>query len=598
MNYVYDGSGNLIRDYQDGTQIRWNSQGKVIQVRKVTASVNKELYYIYDAAGQRVIKKEIDYLALLDSSWATYYVRDANETVIAVYRQKLHYNGDTSDICTPVEPGTGTDTDNDGVDGTGAPCDNCAQWNPWQEDYDGDGLGDACDPCPLAGGECESVTPGPMVDTTSLWQAQGETVLAEWHIYGSAAQGRLGIWKPDRNRDTTATATVYFTRQVNLKEYELKDHLGNVTVVISDLKVADANVGMGAWPRPFSVEVRSYSHYYPFGMLQPGRHGNSEGYRYGYNGKEGDNSWKGVGNVYDYGFRVYDPRIGRFLSVDPLAMEYPWYTPYQFAGNKPVLFIDLDGLEEMGSILQNAGAGLTSSGASRLNTEVTMDAGHGDIAAGSNLSKTIYQPGASYPPGSNNPEAREKDYALKVERDIAGWLSTFGISVGRTRTGDINVLPERAVQWRLDRANKSNSRVLVSIHLYQDEGLNGMFVYTRSDDGSDHFANSKKLAEFIAAEQDVLPENPNGAVVDEKVRGFRLGLLHGFHGEASVIIELGRIDDKQIRDAINNPDTRSKLAYQIASGIRRYLQHSSADERVNSLLKANENLFPQPLLSW
>lgn len=37
--------------------------------------------------------------------------------------------------------------------------------------------------------------------------------------------------------------------------------------------------------------------------------------------------------------------MGRFLSVDPLTQEYPWYTPYQFAGNMPIGAIDLDGLE-------------------------------------------------------------------------------------------------------------------------------------------------------------------------------------------------------------------------------------------------------------
>jgi hypothetical protein len=45
-------------------------------------------------------------------------------------------------------------------------------------------------------------------------------------------------------------------------------------------------------------------------------------------------------------FRIYNPALGRFLSVDPLKKEYPWYTPYQFAGNMPVWAIDLDGLEE------------------------------------------------------------------------------------------------------------------------------------------------------------------------------------------------------------------------------------------------------------
>jgi RHS repeat-associated protein len=86
----------------------------------------------------------------------------------------------------------------------------------------------------------------------------------------------------------------------------------------------------------------------PFGMLEPGRkftQGNIK-YRYGFNGKENDNDVKGEGNQQDYGFRIYDPRLGRFLSQDPLFKSYPWYTPYQFAGNKPIAFIDRDGLEE------------------------------------------------------------------------------------------------------------------------------------------------------------------------------------------------------------------------------------------------------------
>jgi hypothetical protein len=38
--------------------------------------------------------------------------------------------------------------------------------------------------------------------------------------------------------------------------------------------------------------------------------------------------------------------VGRFLSTDPLQKTYPWYTPYQFAGNKPIFAVDIDGLEE------------------------------------------------------------------------------------------------------------------------------------------------------------------------------------------------------------------------------------------------------------
>jgi RHS repeat-associated protein len=81
-------------------------------------------------------------------------------------------------------------------------------------------------------------------------------------------------------------------------------------------------------------------------MLMPGRKysaGNS--YRYGFNGKENDNEVKGEGNQQDYGERIYDPRIGKFLSVDPITAKYPELTPYQFASNRPIDGIDLDGLE-------------------------------------------------------------------------------------------------------------------------------------------------------------------------------------------------------------------------------------------------------------
>lgn len=82
-------------------------------------------------------------------------------------------------------------------------------------------------------------------------------------------------------------------------------------------------------------------------MQMPGRDTTFKStYRYGFNGKEMDNEPYGQGNEYDYGFRVYNPRVGRFLSVDLLTKKYPWYTPYQFAGNKPTRFIDRDGLEE------------------------------------------------------------------------------------------------------------------------------------------------------------------------------------------------------------------------------------------------------------
>lgn len=78
----------------------------------------------------------------------------------------------------------------------------------------------------------------------------------------------------------------------------------------------------------------------------PGRkYSNDNQYRYGFNGKENDAEAKGTGTQYDYGFRVYDSRLGKFLSVDPLTKSFPMLTPYQFASNTPISGIDLDGKE-------------------------------------------------------------------------------------------------------------------------------------------------------------------------------------------------------------------------------------------------------------
>ncbi|RDC58430.1 hypothetical protein DU508_00025 [Pedobacter chinensis] len=80
------------------------------------------------------------------------------------------------------------------------------------------------------------------------------------------------------------------------------------------------------------------------------------GLSYGFNGKENDNEVKKdangndiVGGQQDYGMRIYDPRVGRFLSVDPITKQYPELTPYQFASNTPIESTDLDGLERKSS---------------------------------------------------------------------------------------------------------------------------------------------------------------------------------------------------------------------------------------------------------
>jgi RHS repeat-associated protein len=128
------------------------------------------------------------------------------------------------------------------------------------------------------------------------------------------------------------------------KQYEMSNHLGNVYVVISGLKIGRDTTGDLVADYYFA-SPNVVNDYYAFGAPLSGRSSNSTSYRYGFNGKEKTDEVEGSGDSYDYGMRIYDPRLGRFLSVDPLAHEYPWWTPYQFAGNNPIAFIDLDGAE-------------------------------------------------------------------------------------------------------------------------------------------------------------------------------------------------------------------------------------------------------------
>ena len=69
------------------------------------------------------------------------------------------------------------------------------------------------------------------------------------------------------------------------------------------------------------------------------------GYRYGFQGQEKDNELKGSGNSLNYRYRMHDPRLGRFFSVDPLAGKYPWNSTYAFSENRVIDGVELEGLE-------------------------------------------------------------------------------------------------------------------------------------------------------------------------------------------------------------------------------------------------------------
>ncbi len=303
-NYKYDEIGNLIEDASECiSEIGWTVYGKIKYIQRDKACVlangsnASDLVFKYDASGNRILKIEIPRGSggnlKRNLHWIyTHYVRDASGNVMAVYKQTFEKK-DTLDAN--------------------------------------------------------------FVTTVTL---------DEQNIYGSS---RLGLRTEDKtdpefwvfNADTTNlvfdtivgpynygtyTAADTLLRNVNHKVFELSNHLSNVLATVNDRKLAieDGSTGNIA---NFTPDVLSYTDYYPFGMQLPGRNGSSDNYRYGFQGQEMDDEVKGNGNSINYTYRMHDPRLGRFLSLDPLAPDYPHNSPYAFSENRVIDAVELEGKE-------------------------------------------------------------------------------------------------------------------------------------------------------------------------------------------------------------------------------------------------------------
>jgi RHS repeat-associated protein len=156
----------------------------------------------------------------------------------------------------------------------------------------------------------------------------------EQHLYGSS---RIGMWLPDTLVGTNMAAPQW--TKAGQKRYELTNHLGNVLASLNDSRRSND---------PSRMTVVNMGDYAPFGMQLVGRQYSLLGggkYRFGFNGKENDNEVKGDGNSVDFGSRIYDSRVGRWLSTDNVIK--PYLSPYQYAKGSPTNFIDPDGEDEI-----------------------------------------------------------------------------------------------------------------------------------------------------------------------------------------------------------------------------------------------------------
>ena len=122
--------------------------------------------------------------------------------------------------------------------------------------------------------------------------------------------------------------------------YQYKDHLGNIRLAFSD---SNGNQDIDA-----ATEIIVENNYYPFGLEHKGynnvvsANSNSVASKFKYNSKELEESL-GYG-MYEYEARHYDPALGRFMTVDPLAEDYNFQSTYAYAMNSPIFFIDKLGM--------------------------------------------------------------------------------------------------------------------------------------------------------------------------------------------------------------------------------------------------------------
>jgi len=363
-NYAYDSIGNLIKDSSERiSAIKWNVYGKIIEIdHKTTTPANptKNIYYYYDAAGHRIGKK----VTRGDTSAVTYtwYVRDASGNVMSTYTASLDstqalgnadlqlneqhiYGSNRLGILTANRS---ADANTEGLNNYISP------WTGMHLPY-------------YTGKKQYELTNhlGNVLATISdkkigVSLAQDSSLIDHYEADVQTAQDYypFGMIMPGRMLTTLSIPGGTFSGTTQVNGYTLPTDLtltsraGNqpTSYVASDL--IDLNEGFESG---LNDDVTAYI---ADGSYAGGGNGSNDAgiagggkYRYGFNGKENDNEVKGIGDQIDYGMRVYDPRAGRFLSVDPIQAKYPDLTPYQFASNSPIAHIDLDGLEKYHYIL-------------------------------------------------------------------------------------------------------------------------------------------------------------------------------------------------------------------------------------------------------
>jgi len=260
----------------------------------------------------------------------------------------------------------------------------------------------------------------------------------------------------------TTVGTIY-TYARGQKYYELTDQKGNVISVVTDKKIQHSSNGTTV--DYYLPDVVSATDYYPFGMEQPGRTYNAEKYRYGFNGKEKDPNISK--DDYDYGMRIYDARIARFLSVDPSQIKYQNLSPYVAFNDNPLYFKDPDGKNGIAAISGGDGSSghpiIVTVTANYYYKEATEDQKSGmkevktELAAPKNV---IGADGKSYQVVLNVSFIQSNDPDKSAEKDIG----VNGKSYGNT----LAITTSDSKQAKDDGASENTTKLGLAGNIYVD----------------------------------------------------------------------------------------------------------------------------------
>jgi RHS repeat-associated protein len=347
-NYHYDALGNLIHDEREQIQsIQWTVAGKVKSVSRTTGSTRKPLSFAYGASGQRILKTVSD--PDLDVTGSReHYIRDAQGHIMATYR---YTNPGSASLQLNDRPLYGSARL--GTLGEEMELHSLLNWDPADPvvvdqvdlNYElTDHLGNVCT---VVTGRLLDGNGGGTLKQAELMSAQG------YEPFGALLPGRK--YEAQRARPViflpsvltagqSVTMTIGGGAPITLVSYTpgwtLAQYLAAICTALGTNGItavsypAQNQVRIDNWPTN-AVLTSSL----PFAEMR------WDSYRFGYNGMEADNEMFGsLGTAYDFGARMYDSRLSRFFAIDPLTNSTPDESPFAYAGNSPIYYIDREGL--------------------------------------------------------------------------------------------------------------------------------------------------------------------------------------------------------------------------------------------------------------